>query len=40
MGLQPLENSFFRLVLVVPRVGIVTACGGVAATAGGAAAGG
>ena len=38
MELQPLENSFFRGVLVVARVGIVTACGGCAATAGGAAA--
>ena len=42
MVLQPLENCFFRGVLVVPRVGIVTACGGgaatSAATAGGVAA--
>ena len=39
MELQPLENCFFALILIVPVVGIVTACGGGAAAAGGAAAG-
>lgn len=38
MGLQPLENSFFEPFLIVPVVGIVTACGRGAAAAGGAAA--
>lgn len=38
MELQPLGKLFFYGVLIVSRVGIVTACGGGAATAGGAAA--